>query len=76
MRCRAHVAANLILIESTANHRATCGRSADSRVLTSMGYNPLENGIGRVAMIFFSRDAGDDGMPTVIHYERIGTMVQ
>ena len=50
--------------------------STDSRVLTAMGYIPLENVIGRVAMIFFSRDAVGDGMPTVIRYERIGTVVQ
>jgi signal peptidase I len=49
--------------------------STDSRV-TSVGYIPLENVIGRVAMIFFSRDAGGDGMPTIIRYERIGTVVQ
>jgi hypothetical protein len=35
-----------------------------------------ENVIGRVAMIFFLRDAGGDGMPTVIRCERIGTVVQ
>jgi hypothetical protein len=35
-----------------------------------------ENVLGRVAMIFFLRDAGGDGMPTVIRYERIGTVVQ
>ena len=50
--------------------------STDSRVLTSVGYIPLENVIGRVGMIFFSRDAGGDGTPTVIRYERIGTVVQ
>ena len=50
--------------------------STDSRVLSAVGYIPLENVIGRVGMIFFSRDAGGDGMPTVIRYGRIGTMVQ
>jgi signal peptidase I len=50
--------------------------STDSRVLTSVGYIPLENVIGRVGMIFFSRDAGGDGTPTVIRYRRIGTVVQ
>jgi signal peptidase I len=50
--------------------------STDSRVLTSTGYIPLENVVGRVSMIFFSRDAGGDGAPTVIRYERIGTVVQ
>ena len=50
--------------------------STDSRVLSAVGYIPLENVIGRVGMIFFSRDAGGDGAPTVIRYGRIGTMVQ
>src|SRR6266511_3610152 len=34
--------------------------STDSRV-TSVGYIPLENLVGRVGMIFFSRDADGDG---------------
>jgi signal peptidase I len=50
--------------------------STDSRVLTSVGFIPLKNVVGRVGMIFFSRDAGGDGMPTVMRYERIGTVVQ
>jgi signal peptidase I len=50
--------------------------STDSRVLSAMGYIPLENVIGRVSMIFFSRDAGGDGAPTVVRYGRIGSVVQ
>jgi signal peptidase I len=50
--------------------------STDSRVLTAVGYIPLENVIGRVSMIFFSRDPGGDGAPAAIRYERIGTVVQ
>ena len=50
--------------------------STDSRVLSAVGYIPLENVIGRVGMIFFSRDAGGGGAPTVIRYGRIGTLVQ
>jgi len=50
--------------------------STDSRVLSAVGYIPLENVVGRVSMIFFSRDAGGDGTPTVIRYRRIGTVVQ
>jgi signal peptidase I len=50
--------------------------STDSRVLSAVGYIPLENVVGRVSMIFFSRDAGGDGAPTVIRYGRIGTVVQ
>ena len=47
--------------------------STDSRVLRPWDI-PVENVIGRVGMIFFSRDAG--GTPTVIRYGRIGTVVQ
>jgi signal peptidase I len=50
--------------------------STDSRVLTSVGYIPLENVIGRVAMIFFSRSEAGDGTPPAIRYGRIGTVVQ
>jgi signal peptidase I len=50
--------------------------STDSRVLTTVGYIPLENVIGRVGMIFFSRDASDDGTPPAIRYGRIGTVVR
>lgn len=50
--------------------------SSDSRVLTSVGYIPLENVIGRVGMIFFSRDAGGGGTQPAIRYGRIGTVVQ
>jgi signal peptidase I len=49
--------------------------STDSRVLSAVGYIPLENVIGRVGMIFFSRDVGG-GAPAVIRYDRIGTVVQ
>jgi signal peptidase I len=48
--------------------------STDSRVLSAMGYIPLENVIGRVGMIFFSRDAG--AKPPAIRYERIGAVVR
>jgi signal peptidase I len=47
--------------------------STDSRVLSAVGYVPLQNIIGRVGMIFFSR-AG--GAPPSIRYERIGMMVR
>ena len=50
--------------------------STDSRVLSAVGYIPLENVIGRVGMIFFSRDTDSGGAPTVIRYCRIGTLVQ
>jgi signal peptidase I len=47
--------------------------STDSRVLSAVGYIPVENVIGRVGMIFFSLDAG--GTQPAIRYERIGTVV-
>jgi signal peptidase I len=50
--------------------------STDSRVLSAVGYIPLENVIGRVGMIFFSRDAGGNGTEPAIRYGRIGTVVQ
>jgi signal peptidase I len=50
--------------------------STDSRVLSAVGYVPVENVIGRVGMIFFSLDAGGNGTQPVIRYERIGTVVQ
>jgi signal peptidase I len=50
--------------------------STDSRVLTSVGYIPLENVVGRVSMIFFSRSEARDDAPSVVRYERIGTVVR
>lgn len=50
--------------------------STDSRVLSAIGYVPLENVIGRAAMIFFSRDAGGLGRPAGIRWARIGTLVR
>jgi signal peptidase I len=45
--------------------------STDSRVLSAMGYIPLENIIGRAGLIFFSRAPGSVG----VHSERIGLFV-
>jgi len=50
--------------------------STDSRVLSAVGYVPLENIVGRAGMIFFSRANGDDGAPPSPRYERIGTTVR
>lgn len=50
--------------------------STDSRALTAMGYVPIENVIGRVSMIFFSRDLDDRSASRSIRYERIGTLVR
>ncbi|MGJ4926040.1 signal peptidase I [Bradyrhizobium sp. HKCCYLS2038] len=47
--------------------------STDSRMLTAVGYIPFENLIGRVGMIFFSREAGAPGH---VRFERIGTVVR
>jgi signal peptidase I len=47
--------------------------STDSRVLSAIGYVPLENVIGRAGMIFFSSDRGGDGG---IRWGRIGTLVR
>jgi signal peptidase I len=50
--------------------------STDSRVLSAVGYVPLENIIGRAAMIFFSvgRDAAGPG--SRFRFERMGSMVR
>ena len=50
--------------------------STDSRVLSAVGYVPLENVIGRVGMIFFSLDAGGNGVEPAVRHDRIGTMVR
>jgi len=48
--------------------------STDSRVLSQVGYVPLENVIGRAGMIFFSR-GGNRGEPGV-RWGRIGSLVR
>jgi len=50
--------------------------STDSRVLSAMGYVPVENVIGRVSMIFFSRRVDDRGGTLGVRYERIGLLVR
>jgi signal peptidase I len=45
--------------------------STDSRVMSAMGYIPFENIIGRVGMIFLSRNESGE-----IRRERIGTIVR
>jgi signal peptidase I len=50
--------------------------STDSRVLSSIGYVPVENVIGRVGMIFFSRNVDDLGGAPGVRYERIGVLVR
>jgi signal peptidase I len=49
--------------------------SADSRVVSQVGYVPFENLVGRAAMIYFSIDIGANGASRTIRFERIGTTV-
>ena len=50
--------------------------SVDSRVLSQMGYVPVENVIGRAGMIFFSNSPGERGKPAEVRWGRIGTLVR
>ena len=50
--------------------------STDIRVLSQIGYVPLQNVIGRAAMIFFSSAPGDRGRPGGIRWGRIGMLVR
>jgi signal peptidase I len=50
--------------------------STDSRVLSALGYVPLDNLIGRVGLIFFSRAPGSDGAASSVRTERLGTIVR
>jgi signal peptidase I len=49
--------------------------STDSRVLSAMGYVPLENIIGRAGMIFFSSGRATAGGASSVRSERIGLVV-
>jgi signal peptidase I len=49
--------------------------STDSRVLSAMGYVPLENIVGRAGLIFFSRVPESAGVAPVVRFERMGTIV-
>jgi signal peptidase I len=49
--------------------------STDSRVLSQVGYVPFDNLIGRVSLIFFSREDGS-GAPARVRTDRIGTVVR
>lgn len=50
--------------------------SSDSRVLSAVGYVPLENIVGRAAMIFFSRVSVPKGTASMSRPERVGLMVR
>jgi signal peptidase I len=49
--------------------------STDSRVLSSMGYVPLENIVGRAGLIFYSRSPGSTTSAAAVRSERIGMVV-
>jgi signal peptidase I len=49
--------------------------SSDSRV-ASLGYIPFENLIGRVGVIFFSREAAEGSVAARVRTERLGTVVR
>jgi len=50
--------------------------SVDSRMLSQIGYVPLENLVGRVNRIFFSRDSGESGGAPHLRTERLGMVVR
>jgi signal peptidase I len=50
--------------------------STDSRVLSQVGYVPLDNLVGRVCLIFFSRAPGSDGAASGVRTERFGMIVR
>ena len=50
--------------------------STDSRVLSAVGYMPLENIIGRAAMIFLSIGCDAAGPGSKFRFERMGFMVR
>lgn len=50
--------------------------STDSRMMAAVGYVPIDNVVGRVGMIFFSRTTGAPGKPSSLRYQRIGSIVR
>ncbi len=50
--------------------------STDSRVLSAIGCVPLENIIGRAAMIFFSRGRDAAGTSSNVRSERLGMIIR
>jgi signal peptidase I len=49
--------------------------STDSRVLSAVGYIPLENFVGRVGLIFYSRAPGPETAAPAARSERMGLFV-
>jgi signal peptidase I len=49
--------------------------STDSRVLSAVGYVPLENFIGRVGMIFYSSAPGTGASASAVRSGRVGVVV-
>src|SRR5438132_9005380 len=49
--------------------------STDSRVLSAVGYVPLENFIGRVGMIYYSNEPGSGASAPAVRSERVGVIV-
>jgi len=52
-----------------------CDNSTASRVLSAVGYIPLENIVGRAGQIFYSRASGSDPAAPGARSERIGTFI-
>lgn len=50
--------------------------STDSRVMSAIGFVPIDHVFARASMIFFSRAPGSPGEPSSIRFERIGAMVR
>lgn len=50
--------------------------STDSRMLSVVGYIPLENVIGRVGLIYFSLVPGSSGRALSVRSERLGLMIR
>ena len=49
--------------------------STDSRVLSAVGYVPLENIVGRAGLIYFSRKPNTGGAPSILRTERMGMLI-
>ncbi len=50
--------------------------STDSRALSQIGFIPVENVIGRAAMIYFSLAADDENQSGGIRFKRIGSVIR